>query len=116
MRALQLIGRWEGGARGFGERGREGAHGLRGRAADVVGDYRKRGDLEVEGGKAGEVLDGDHEAAELGLDGDEAVGAHGCLLIAPEGLGEGVDAVDHLVVVGVVGAEEAEDAVRREDA
>ena len=83
MRALQLIGRWEGGAGGFGKRGWEGAHGLGGWAADVVGDYvggRKGGDLEVEGGKAGEVLDGDDEAAELGLDGDEAVGAQGGLL------------------------------------
>lgn len=119
MWALLLIRWWEAGARGFCKRGREGAHGLSGWAADVVWDYlggRKGGDLEVEGGEAGKVLDGNDEAAELGFDGNKALGTHGGLLGAREGLGEGVDAVAHLVVVGGIGAEEAEDAVRREDA
>lgn len=119
MWALLLIGRREAGARGFCKGGREGSHGLSGWAADVVWDYhggRKGGDLEVEGGKAGEVLDGNDEATELGFDGNKALGTHGGLLGAREGLSEGVNAMAHLVVVGGVGAEEAEDAVRREDA
>jgi len=118
--ALLLIGRWEAGARGFCKGGWEGAHGLSGWAADVVWDYhggRKGGDLEVEGGEAGEVLDGDDEAAELGLDGGEAFGAHGRLLGAGEGRGEGADAVAHLVVVHLARrAERAKGAVRREEA
>jgi hypothetical protein len=116
---LLLIGRWEAGARGFCKRGREGAHGLSGWAADVVWDYhggRKGGDLEVEGGEAGEVVDGNDEATELGFDGNKALRTHGGLLGAREGLGEGVNVVSHLIVVAGVGAEEAEDAVGREDA
>lgn len=119
MWALLLIGRWEAGARGFCKRGRERAHRLSRWAANVVWDYhgrRKGGDLKVEGGETGEVLDGNDEATELGFDGNKAEGTHGGLLWAREGLGEGVNAVAHLVVVGGIGAEEAEDAIRRENA
>lgn len=121
VRALRLIGQRlrESGTCGSCERSWEGTHWLGSRAAHVVGDQhggRQGGDLEIEGSEAGEVLDRDDEAAVLRLDGDELVGAHGGLLVAGERHGEGADAVDHLVVVGLVGAEEAEDAVRRQEA
>lgn len=108
-------------AGGLRERSWEGTHRLGRGAADVIRDDRggrEGSDLEIEGGEAGEVLYRDDEAAELGLDGGEAFSAHGRLLGAGEGRGEGADAVAHLVVVHLARrrAERAEGAVGREEA
>jgi hypothetical protein len=107
-------------AGGLRERSWEGTHRLRRRAADVIRDDRggrEGSGVETEGGEAGEVLDGDDEAAELGLDGGEAFGAHGRLLGAGEGRREGADAVAHLVVVHLARrAERAKGAVRGQEA